>query len=100
MQSIAPPSVEFLAAFPSAKPPGDLRTPLAVRAPEAIFNHLSMLFKARIGKEIDIWSIGCLVRPHMVTRQHQLDIIKRFMNSLRQALLRTMYATRSERCAN
>ena len=62
MHSIAPLSIESLhAAFASAQPPGGLRTPLAVRAPETIFNDLSTLFKIKYGQQIDIWSIGCLV---------------------------------------
>jgi len=48
-------------AFFSTEVPQILHTPLQVRAPEVMFNHLSTLLKVEIGTRIDVWSVGCLI---------------------------------------
>lgn len=47
--------VDFGESFLDTDPPTTLRTPLAVRAPEALFGD-------QIDHRVDLWGMGCLVR--------------------------------------
>ncbi|KAF9780552.1 kinase-like domain-containing protein, partial [Thelephora terrestris] len=53
--------IDFGEAFFTAEEPRDLHSPLQVRPPEALVNHLSMLPKIKYDTRIDVWSIGCLI---------------------------------------
>ena len=47
--------IDFGESFLTAHPPDQLHTPLAVRAPECIFQD-------RLDHRVDLWSMGCMVR--------------------------------------
>jgi len=46
--------IDFGQSFLHDKCPGNLRTPLPIRAPEIIF-------KDKVDYRVDLWSMGCLV---------------------------------------
>ena len=57
--------------------PPRLHAPLEVRAPEILFNHLSPLLKVEVGARIDVWSMGCLVRPQEINLRCKTDAKKK-----------------------
>ena len=58
--------IDFGEAFLHTEIPDTLHTPLVVRAPEVIF-------KDRLDYRVDLWSMGCMVRPHF----HASGLLKR-----------------------
>ena len=86
MISVVLSSVEIQIAFFRAEVPQNLRMPLQVRAPEAIFNHLSALLRVEFGTQVDVWSVGCLVRPQEINTQRETNPTERSMSLLRQVL--------------
>lgn len=60
--------VDFGEAFLAGEEPKALRTPLALRAPEA-------LFEDSLDYRVDLWSAGCAVRDLNPTYQHWHPLI-------------------------
>jgi len=86
MMSVVLSNVDVQIAFFRAEASQNLRMPLQVRAPEAMFNHLSTLLRVEFGTQVDVWSVGCLVRFHEINTQCETNPAKRSTNLAHQVL--------------
>lgn len=80
--------IDFGEAFLKRQAPRSLHTPLAVRAPEALFGD-------QIDHRVDLWSLGCLVcaSPRPLPEQRRFNIFTAFRTSSWPAPFDSIMAT-------
>lgn len=57
VSTVSPSKHQYPVAFFSTEAPQNLCSPLQVRAPEALSNHLSTLRKIEFGPQTNVWSM-------------------------------------------